>query len=788
MSQTLSSIGVGGAVADGISRRRFVGYILAGSTLAVTAGYALPEEARAAEGAAPIPSNDLFADEYDFMDLMRDGTRPTAAFWVLEVTPEGRVRFEMPRAEMGQGLTTAFAMIIADQMEIPYEQVDVDISPARVELWDGQLTGGSASVYALWEPLRAMSELARQRLAATAAKAWNVSPRQVRTQDGYVYGPDGQRRSYGSLAVAAALPDDQLVEFTVGPPKGGIIGKSVVRKDMHAIITGTKQFAMDLDIPNAMPTMICRPPQLNGTVESVQNLDQVKKMPGVTDVAVIPAAGKSEGVAVRATTFGQCIDAIRALRVRWGMGSTGPVESDSLLEQVAAVQLPMRPATPGEEVLEHVITFQYRSGSPLETNCAVADVRADSAEIWAACKVPNIAMARAADLLGLPLEKMTLHNVMGGGSFGRKLHADHVLEAAAASQAFGKPVRLMWHRTDDVRHGRMHPASVSHVRATKVGNSITSFTQRHASSACDFTHGPGDVITGRMMSADPSKTAGNFSVTAGFFQMVTQVPYNFGPTNVALNEAFEYDFLPTSAVRNVYSPDVAVARELLVENLAQSFGMDGYEFRRAFLKKPEAIAVLDAVAKAGQWGRKMEPGTAQAIAFHEEYKCSLACLMEIDNRPNTVNRKTPQGKPAGPRITKAVFGVDIGLPINPDGIKAQAMGGVIDGIACAMAESSHIVDGLPLQGSWDDYGYTRQWNTPFEFECIVMPARHDVPGGAGEIGNAAAYAATALALQAVTGKKFTEFPINYRDKPNFTPIPKVPPIPQSPISGRRFAR
>jgi isoquinoline 1-oxidoreductase beta subunit len=295
------------------------------------------------------------------------------------------------------------------------------------------------------------------------------------------------------------------------------------------------------------------------------------------------------------------------------------------------------------------------------------------------------------------------------------------------------------------------------------------------------------MITGRLMSADPGHRAGNFSVTAGFFQMVTQVPYNFGPTDVALSEAFEYDYLPTSAVRNVYSPDVAVARELLVEQLAEKFGMDGYEFRRAFLKKPEAVAVLDAVAHRGQWGRNMEPGTAQVIAFHEEYKCSLACLMEIDARPSMVNRRVPNHY-AGPRITKAIFGVDIGFPINPDGIKAQAMGGTMDGIACAMAEQSHIEDGLPLQGSWDDYGYTRQWNVPFEFDCILMPARHYTPGGAGEIGNAAAYAATALALQKVRGEQIHEFPFNYREKLPFTPIPKVPSIPQSPTGGLKLAR
>jgi isoquinoline 1-oxidoreductase beta subunit len=384
------------------------------------------------------------------------------------------------------------------------------------------------------------------------------------------------------------------------------------------------------------------------------------------------------------------------------------------------------------------------------------------------------------ELLGLPLDKVTLNVVYGGGSFGTTLHGDRIREAVAASKAFGKPVRLMWHRTDQVRFGRSHPGSVSHVRATKVGNSITSYTQWHASGCCDFTHSAGDIITGRMMKKDPSHYWGNTSVTDWFYQIVTSVPYNFGPTRTALTEAFTYDFLPTGPVRNVYSPDVAVARELLVEDIAEAFGMDGYQFRRAFAKNPSMVAALDAVAKRGDWGRTMPAGMHQAIAIHGEYKCQLACLMEIDNRPATVKKKARMGG-IGPRITKAIFAGAMGIPVNPDACKAQFMGGMMDGIAAAFAEAMDYQDGLPIQGGWDDYGWTRQWDTPLESEYIVIDDGSLVPSGTGETGNGAGYACAAIALQKALGKKITDLPAYFRDaslpKPS---IPKSPSIPQSP--------
>ncbi len=774
----------------GTTRRQFVGYVLAGTTLAVTADVAWETAAPSAANAAasPLPSNTTFSDHYDFLDLYRDSCAPTNHHLALEFDPSGKVRFGLPRQEAGQGVTTSFAQVIADEMDMPLEDVDVYLADARPELVWNQLTGGSTSHFSLWNAMKVMSATARTALSTAAAEKWNVPVSSVKTRDGAVFGPDGQRATYGSLATLAASKVTKPLDVKLKSKPGKYLGQSVGRVDAHQMVTGTKEFAMDLKIANAMPTMVCRPPTLNGTVQSVENLEQVKAMPGVTDVAAI-----TRGVAVRARTFGQCVDAIRALRVSWGAGTVDSENNDSLTAKVTSCLLPMAPASPTDEVIEESYVYHYRSGSPLETNCAVADVRGDTAEVWGAHNMPIVTLQRIALLLDIPEDKVIVHCTTAGGSFGRHLFSDAAYEAVEASKAFGKPVRLMYHRTDDARHGRMHPMMVNKVRATKQGNSVTSFVMSSASSACDWTHGLGEIISGSATAQDPrlgfsgNKEMGNLSVSMGFYQMVTAVPYNFGSTAVYLNEIFAYDTLPTSAVRNVYSPDTGCARELHVSKMADAFGMDDYEFRRAFAKDDGWRAVLDAAADKGDWGRTMPEGTAQAIALHQEYQCKVACMMEIDSRPAMVNRKIREAF-TGPRITKAIMAVDIGKAINPRNIQANMMGGCMDGIAQALTASCHIEDGLPLEGSWDNYRYTRQWNVPFVFECIVMPDNREIGGGAGETGVAAAQAAASIAWGRAKGSLPTENPVNFRDPLGYVVKSRIPPIPQSPINGRRFAR
>ena len=756
-------------VEGGVQRRRFLGYLLAAPTLAVAARLGM-DTADPTVADAAIPSVPGPADILDLGDALTLAAMPTSNLIVIGMNRDGTASFAVPRAEVGQGITTTMAMLIADELDLPLDKVHVTLADARPELMFNQLTGGSNSVRSLYDPVRTAAAIARARLLATAARQWGVQPSSLTVQKGVISSRNGRSATYGSLAGAAAA---DRTEQVVAQPKAAtalkIVGTPQTRIDARDAVTGKKQFTMDLQIPGAKPAMVCRPPTINGTVRSVRNLAQVKAMPGITDVAVI-----STGVAVRGETITHCIDAVRALQVTWGPGTVDGESDETVLGKLRAATLPMTVPPVLTSSLDAEFVFAFASNSALETNCAVADVRPDRAEIWSGLKSPITTQEQIATMLGLPVNAVTVHVMEGGGSFGRKLFGDAALEAAEISQKMGKAVKLMWHRTDDFRHGRTHPMSMSRIRVNYAAGNVVSYEQRHTSVTTDFGHGLGELLT----AVAAKLPVGDIGFSQTVFELSQSNPYNFGVVTQLLNEVpLKFH---TASMRNVYSPNVVCARELIVDQLAAKFGQDPLEFRLSFFKDDRFRAALRKVADVGQWGRKLPAGMAQGIAFHTEYKSCSAVLMEIDCRPETVGRQVRDGV-TGPRITKAVMVVDAGLPINPKGLEAQMLGCMNDGIGLALTESLHIDKGLPLEGSWDNFFYTRQWNTPPDAQIIVMPPNGE-PGGAGELGVASSFAAAACAYGRAMGRMPTSFPVNHGTL-SFEPLPRQPSIPDSPTDG-----
>jgi isoquinoline 1-oxidoreductase subunit beta len=273
---------------------------------------------------------------------------------------------------------------------------------------------------------------------------------------------------------------------------------------------------------------------------------------------------------------------------------------------------------------------------------------------------------------------------------------------------------------------------------------------------------------------------GNLSFAETIFELSQSSPYNFGVTTQLLNEVpLKFN---TGSMRNIYSPNVVCAEELMVDQLAAKFGQDPVRFRRNFLKDQRLLAVLNKAAEVGNWGKAMPAGTAQGVGVHAEYKAAVATLVEIDCRPGTVNRPIEGEAVTGPRVTKAVIVVDPGFCINPRGLEAQMFGGLQDAIALALTSSLHIKDGIPLEGSWDNYFYTREWNSPLDVQVVIMPNTSDSPGVAGELALAPAFAAVACAYARATGTLPTYFPINHGTL-GFEPLPVQPSTPQSPTDG-----
>jgi len=749
------------------NRRRFLGCLVAAPTLAVAVNWTVSSPAEAAVPTLPQPEQ-LF-DLGDMQDL---AAAPTSGLITVVINADGTASFAVPRAEVGQGMTTAIAMMVAEELDLPLASVTITLADARPELLFNQLTGGSNSMRSMYIPVRTAAAIARQQLVLAAAARWGVPAGSLATSAGVVTGPGGQAATYGSLAAAAAAGSTTPVSVTLKDPSAfSVLGTAQGRIDARDIVTGRKQFTMDLQVPGALPTMVARPPTINGTVVAVNNKAALLAMPGVTDVAIIPA-----GVAIRAESFGHCIDAIQAVDATWGPGTVDG-QSDASVEAELRANLPsLAPAPPLAGSVTGTFFFAFNSNTPLEPDCAIADVRADGAEIWSSLKAPIVAQGEIAEALGLPQAAVTVHVTQGGGSFGRHLFHDAALEAALASKAMGKPVKLSWSRTDSFRQGRAHPMCVSRVRASYLLGQVLTYQQLHTSVQTSFGHGLGDMVT----ATAASLPVGGVTLSQTIFDLTQSSPYNFGITTQALNEvALAYN---TGSMRNIYSPNVVCAQELIVDKLAAAMGQDRVAFRRSFLKDQRVLAVLDTAAAAGRWGRPMAAGTAQGIAVHAEYQGAIAVLAEIDCTAPTVNRPVSDGV-TGPRVTKVVVAVDPGFAVNPRGLEAQMIGGVQDGIAMALTSSLHIANGLPAEGSWDNYFYTREWNVPLDVQVIIAPATSDSPSGAGELAVAPTLAAVACAYGAATETMPTRFPVNHDGPLAFTPLPAEPSTPQSPTDG-----
>ncbi|WP_244900288.1 xanthine dehydrogenase family protein molybdopterin-binding subunit [Streptomyces nanshensis] len=473
-------------------------------------------------------------------------------------------------------------------------------------------------------------------------------------------------------------------------------------------------------------------------------------MPGVLDVAAIET-----GVAVVAETFGQALEGKDALEVDWGKGTVDGLSDEDVRTKLRAATPPLAVPPVLTRHVDAEFDFAFVSHAPLETNSAVADVREDRATIWSGLKSPIVALQTIAAELGLPQEKVTVHVVQGGGSFGRRLFFDAALEAARVSQKCGRPVRLMWSRIDDMRHGRMRPATHHKIRATYALGNVLTFEHRVAAVETDFRHGLGEILTA---NAAKLPVAGNASLAQSLFLTTVKSPYDFGVTTQLLNEVPLR--MPTASWRSVYSANTRGAEEIVVDELAARCGQDPVAFRRAFLKSARQRAVLDKAAEDGEWGRELPEGCAQGVGFHEEYKSRTACLVEIDARD-----------PRKPRVTKAVIAVDAGLPVNPRGLEAQMLGGLTDAISTTLRAGLHLDEGLPLEGSYSQFHYARQHDSPREVRVHVLPAERGAePGGAGELGVPAAVGAIANAYARATGTRPRSFPVNF--DVDFDPFPR----------------
>ncbi|MPY60600.1 xanthine dehydrogenase family protein molybdopterin-binding subunit [Streptomyces spongiae] len=661
---------------------------------------------------------------------------------VLEVTLANRVVVRLPRVEVGQGVTTAVAMMIAEELDARLVDVDIPLADARAK--GNQYTGGSNSVSSLYGPARELAATARAKLVTAAARRWNLPARTLRTRDTRVIAPDGRTATFGSLTASAARIQRPAVSTKPKPPsRHRVIGKPTTRIDARDIVTGKAKYAGDLAVAGAKPTVVARPPTLGGKLVSVDSR-AARAMPGVHAVVKV-----ASGVAVVAESFHHAFKARDALRITW---APGPLVSLS----DAAIRSRLRAAVPrlgnpprGSAQTEGEFEFAFVSHAPMEVLTAVADVRADRAEIWFSSQTPMDARDSIASAVGLRASKVKVHVMRGGGSFGRRLNHDAAIEAALISKAARRPVKLMWSRADDIRHGRMRPASHHRIRASHARGRVVAFTHTMASvsesyegqglSAQGSAQGPAPVSARGGVTPAAARAAGPLPSDSGLYNF-GRVSGDYGSVELAI---------PLGAWRSVDSGTTRTAEEIVVDEVARALGKDPVAFRRTTLRNKAVKAVLDKVAAAGDWGRSMPDGHAQGVAVHEEYGSCVACLVEID----TTDRKNP-------RVTKVVMAADVGTAVNPRGLEAQLMGTAVDGISTVLQAGLHIDRGAVRESSYADFHYARQRHAPLRFEAHIMPSGGE-PGGAGELGVPAAAGAVANAYARATGSKPRRFPLDF---------------------------
>jgi isoquinoline 1-oxidoreductase beta subunit len=712
----------------------------AGLTLALYLDGALaqqggPGKAGAATGPAPFEPN-------AFVRIGRDNTVTVIA----------------KHLEMGQGVYTGLATLVAEELDAAWAQVRVEGAPADAKryrnlFWgEAQGTGGSTAIANSWEQLRSAGAAARAMLVAAAARQWNVPPDSIAVKDGVVSHASGKRATFGQLADAAAK-EPVPAEVRLKDPKDFVlIGRNVPRKDMRAKTTGTAQFTADLKLPDMLVAVVAHPPRFGARVKDF-NADGLKGMPGIRYVLEIPA-----GIAVVATTFWAAKKGRDALKVEWDDATGFRQSSGAIIAEYRRLA-----ATPGRiarndgdaatalagaaKVLEATYEFPYLAHAPMEPMDCVVRLGRDRCEIWNGAQNQTGDQFAVAQATGLKPEQVTINMLYAGGSFGRRANpaADYVLEAVSIAQAIAEgakvwdvPVKLVWTREDDMRAGYYRPAYVHAVRAgLDAAGNVVAWHKRIVGQS---------ILAGTAFEAAMVKDGIDLTSVEGAANLPYAIP------NLAVELHSPKLGVPVLWWRSVGSTHTAYSTETFVDELAAAAGKDPVAFRRALLAQhPRHLGVLELAAKQAGWGSPLAPGKAgekrgRGVAVHESFNTYVAQVAEVTVRAdNTFS------------VDRVVCAVDCGIVVNPDIVKAQMEGGLGFGLSAALHGKITLKDGAVEQSNFHDYPVLRFAEMP-QVEVHIVPSA-EKPTGVGEPATPVIAPAVANALAAATGKRLRELPL-----------------------------
>lgn len=696
--------------------------------------------------------------------------KPLAPNAWIRIDTKGTVTVIVNHSEMGQGILTGLAMIVAEELDADWTKVRTE--PASMDsvyanpIFGVQATGGSTSTSTCWEDLRQAGAATRELLISAAAATWKMPGRECSADSGKViHQPTGRILEYGQLVEkAAGMPVPDKVRLK-SRKDFKILGKPVPRLDTLAKTTGTAVFGIDVRLKGLLTATVVHPPVIGGKLKTL-DASKARSLKGVKHVLPI-----SSGVAVAADTFWHAKKAAERLVVTWDNGPLAGLSSDKIMAQWAEsakqsgdtirdagnVESALKGAA---KVIEAVYELPYQAHAcPEPMNCT-AHVTQDGCDVWVPTQNQGGTHEIAAALTGLDLDRVRVHTTFLGGGFGRRGYVDFVIEAVEISKAVKAPVKVIWSREDDIRNDRFRPASYQVVRAGL--DAKGKLTALHHRSVCSsFMDGMVDMLASAIMprwlprfaknaaAAVAAPVVKHFRSGKAAVEGASDIPYAID--NFLVEHIKGDPGIPTGAWRSVaYSRNTFVV-ESFIDEIAAAAGKDPLKFRRDLLgKSPKHRAVLDLAARKSRWEESPPEGIYRGIALGGFHDTAVAMVAEV-----SVDGK---GQVKVHRVTASVH---CGTVINPKSVDAQIAGAVAFGLTATLKSSITIKDGRAEQSNFHDFPILTIDEMPL-VDVHIVPSTAP-PTGIGEAGVPTVAPAVANAVFAATGKRIRSLPIKQRD-------------------------
>jgi isoquinoline 1-oxidoreductase beta subunit len=706
----------------GVSRRGLLGGALAGGFL-----FAFHLPLRAAN--EPVQPPDT-----------TDGKFAPNAF--IRIDEAGNITLVMPQVEMGQGVYTAIAMILTEELDGDIKQVTLQHAPPNDKLYGNptfgiQVTGNSNSIRAFWKPLREAGATARAMLVQAAAQEWQVDPASCTTSNGEViHTGSGRKLSYGALALAASSQTPPKDVAPKDPANFKLIGTPLKRFDTPDKTNGKAVYGIDAMLPGMKFATLAACPVFGGKVGKVDD-SAARKIPGVRQVVVL-----DDLVAVIGDHMWAAAKGLDALVIEWNEGPNASLSSNDIWRELRAASEKDGVVAKSEgdiakglatgDRLDASYELPFLAHATMEPlNCTV-HVKPDSCEIWTGTQVLSRVQSEAANAAGLPVEKVTVSNHLIGGGFGRRLEPDMVVAAVRIARQVDGPLKVVWTREEDIRHDIYRPVYRDTIAATLVDGRIAAWKYRVAGSA----------ILARWLPPAFEK-----GIDIDAIDSAVDMPYDIPNFHVEFVRA-EPPAVPTGFWRGVGPNNNVFAIECFMDELAKKAGKDPIDFRRAMLgKNPRLLAALNLVAEKSGWGQPLPPRAGRGVSAQPSFGSFIATVVEAEI-----------GDHGDVRLRRVTSAVDTGIAVNPDTIVAQLEGGLIFGLTAALYGEVTIDRGRVQQSNFHDYRMLRIDQVP-DIKVHVIKSG-EAPGGIGETGTTAGPPALRNAIFAATGIALRRLPID----------------------------